>query len=74
MGQIEIIFLVYFQRINYFAGYNSILKAFFNEMNNRELHNYSEALKNAAIDLLTNEKLINYYIPIIYNKTKYNVA
>eukprot|EP00828_Plagiopyla_frontata_P010982 TRINITY_DN16012_c0_g1_i2.p2 TRINITY_DN16012_c0_g1~~TRINITY_DN16012_c0_g1_i2.p2 ORF type:complete len:200 (+),score=23.06 TRINITY_DN16012_c0_g1_i2:244-843(+) len=51
-------------------GYNIMLKAFFNELQKRDLQHYSEAQKQAALNLLFNEQLINYFIPIIFNKTK----
>lgn len=56
----------------YFPGYNKILLGFLAEMKLRELQQYSEAMKKAAASLLSNEKLLNPFVLIIFRKTNEN--
>jgi len=39
---------------NYFPGYNKIIRSFMAEMKLRDIKNYPESLKNAAVSLLSN--------------------
>ena len=51
-------------------GYNAIVKAFLIELKMKDVKRYPESLIRASHSLLVNEKLLNTYITIIYNKTK----
>jgi hypothetical protein len=53
----------------YFPGYNRILLAFMAEMKLRPVSRYSEAMKRAAANLLSNEKLLNPFVLILFRKT-----
>ena len=50
-------------------GYNVLIKNFLIEMKKRDLKKLPEALIDASVALLRNEKLLSIYIAIIYNKT-----
>jgi len=50
-------------------GYRTVLKAILIELKERETHNYPEALIDATCALLANEKLLNIFVTIIFNKT-----
>jgi len=51
-------------------GYTILVKALLVSLKQREVKAYPEALVNASIAFLKNEKLLNTYIAIVYNKTK----
>jgi hypothetical protein len=53
----------------YFPGYNKILLSFMAEMKNKSIADYSDIMKNAAASLLSNEKLLNPFVLIIFRKT-----
>ena len=52
-------------------GYNILIKSFLVELKLKDVRRYPEPLLNASCSLLKNEKLLNVFIPIIYNKTRY---
>ena len=56
----------------YFPGYTKILLSFMAEMKLRTLNHYSESMKKAAASLLSNEKLLNPFVLIIFRKTNEN--
>lgn len=51
-------------------GYRILLKSFLVELKNREIVKYPETLKRAASEFLLNEKLLNIFLSLLYNKTK----
>ncbi len=51
-------------------GYRLILKSILIEMKEREVALYPEALKNATIALISNEKLLNVFVSIVFRKTQ----
>ena len=52
----------------YFPGYNKLIKCFLIELKKRSIMEYPSALKEASFSLLSNEKLLNSFVFIIYNK------
>lgn len=56
----------------YFPGYNKILHSFLVEMKNKSLASYSPAFKKAAACMLSNEKLLNPFVLILFKKTNIN--
>lgn len=52
----------------YFPGYNRLLKGFFVEMKLRSITEYPDALLEAATKLLTNERILNPLIGIVFHK------
>jgi len=52
-------------------GYRVLLKSFLVELKNREILKYPVTLKQAAANILLNEKLLNVFVTLIYNKTKF---
>ena len=50
-------------------GYSKIIKAILLEMKERDVYNYPESLKQATCALLANEKLVNSFVAIVFNKT-----
>ena len=56
----------------YFPGYNKILQSFLVEMKSRSVPEYSESMRKAAASLLSNEKLLNPFILILFKKTNSN--
>lgn len=53
----------------YFPGYNRIVKCFLVELKKRPLLEFSDTLKLACFKLVTNEKLLNAMIMILFSKT-----
>jgi hypothetical protein len=53
----------------YFPGYNKILYSFLVELKVKKVTQYSQAMKKAAAYLLSNEKLLNPFILILFKKT-----
>ena len=51
-------------------GYNTLMKDFLLELKSRDIKALPEALVETSISLLENEKLLNAFITIVYNKTK----
>jgi len=51
-------------------GYTTLVKAFLAEMKSKDVRRYPSALLNASYSLLKNEKLLNVFIAIAYNKTR----
>lgn len=56
----------------YFPGYSKILQSFLVEMKSRSAAEYSESMRKAAASLLSNEKLLNPFILILFKKTNSN--
>lgn len=55
-------------------GYRVLLKALLLELKIKNIYEYSDALKEASLKMLYNEKLIHTLVSIAYNKTKfYNI-
>jgi hypothetical protein len=52
-------------------GYLIIIRAFLIEIKIRDIKTYPEALKQAAVSILHNEKLLNIIVVLIFKKTKY---
>jgi hypothetical protein len=50
-------------------GYKMIVKSILLEMKERDIAFYPEALKEASCALLSNEKLLNIFITIVFQKT-----
>ena len=50
-------------------GYKSILKAILLEMKERDIALYPEAMKETTCALLSNEKLLNVFVTIVFKKT-----
>ena len=55
---------------SYFPGYNKLIRAFLLELKVRPLLEYPDAIIEAALKLLSNEKLINPIVKIIVTKAK----
>ena len=51
-------------------GYNVLLKNFLIELKKRDVRALPEALVDTSITLLRFERVLSFFIPIIYNKTK----
>ena len=51
-------------------GYNVLIKNFLIELKKRDVKQLPEALIDTSVTLLKNEKLLNIFIAIIYNKTR----
>ena len=56
----------------YFPGYTKILLSFMAEMKIRPISNYTEVMKKAAASMLTNDKLLNPFVLILFRKTNEN--
>lgn len=54
---------------NDLPGYNVLIKNFLIELKKRDTKRFPEALIDASVTLLRNEKLLSFFISIIYNKT-----
>ena len=52
-------------------GYRILLKAMLCELKTQQIINYSDAMIAASKKMLLNEKLLNTFVAIVYNKTKY---
>ena len=52
----------------YFPGYNKIVRCILAEMKKRPILDYPDALKIACFRLLSNEKLLNPMMLIIFSK------
>lgn len=52
----------------YFPGYNRLLRGFFVELKLRPILDYPDALIEAALKLLANEKILNPMMKILINK------
>lgn len=50
-------------------GYKRILKSILIEMKERDVAYYPEALKDATCALLANERLLNVFVTIVFQKT-----
>jgi hypothetical protein len=50
-------------------GYLIIIRAFLIEIKIRDIKTYPEALKQAAVSILHNEKLLNIIVVLIFKKT-----
>ena len=59
---------------NYFPGYNKIILALLVEMKTRPFTKYSAKMKAACCRLLVNDKLLNIFVTIIFNKTNVNTV
>lgn len=53
----------------YFPGYNKLLLGFLTELKSRPMIEYPDSLKKAATSLLSNEKLLNAFVLILFRKT-----
>jgi len=51
-------------------GYAVLIKAFLIELKSKDVRRYPAPLLNASYALLKNEKLLNVFIAIVYNKTR----
>ncbi len=51
-------------------GYSTVIKVFLVEMKQRDVKAYTESFIAASKNLLWNEKLLNIFVVILYNKTK----
>ena len=56
----------------YFPGYNKLIKCFLVELKKRPILEYPDALKEACYRLLSNEKLLNSFVLIVYGKADIN--
>ena len=50
-------------------GYKQILKALFEELQNRNLHFYADSLVEAISAFLSNPKILNAVVKITFSKT-----
>lgn len=56
-------------RWNNIPGYTQLLKALLCEMKRRPVIDYPDSLVEASVKMLANEKLLNPYVAIVFNKT-----
>jgi len=51
-------------------GYTVLIKAFLVALKQKDVKAYPEAMISASLAFLKNEKLLNTYVAIVYNKTR----
>lgn len=55
-------------------GYKELLSSFLIEMQSRDINSYPDKLIDASLALLYNEKLLNDFVMILYQKTSRSCA
>jgi len=51
-------------------GYTTLIKSFLLDLKTKDVRRYPEAMVQASCSLLRNDKLLNTFVPIIYQKTR----
>ena len=51
-------------------GYTTLIKSFLIDLKTKDVRRYPEAMIQASCSLLRNDKLLNTFLPIIYQKTR----